>query len=81
MNEYTLDEVGERISCPVVVTAAESDALAHGAGTFVVRRGDTVTLIPFTDAEGAGGHCEMGNRTLLNRRVLDRLDELLARTP
>ncbi len=25
----------------------------------------------FSAAEGADGHCEMGNRSLLNRRVLD----------
>src|SRR5690606_20236789 len=30
MNEYALDEVGDRISCTVVVTAGESHALAHG---------------------------------------------------
>ena len=30
------------------------------------------------DAEGAGAHCEMGNRSLLNRRVLDWLDEQFA---
>ena len=29
----------------------------------------------FTAAEGADGHCEMTNRSLLNRRVLDWLDE------
>jgi hypothetical protein len=31
--------------------------------------------VRFTTAEGAGGHCEMGNRSLLNARVLDWLDE------
>ena len=33
------------------------------------------TLLRFTAAEGADGHCEMKNRSLLNRRVLDWLDE------
>lgn len=78
LDEYTLDGIGERISCPVVVTAAENDPLARGAGVFGDRLGDKVTLLRFTDAEGAGEHCEMTNRTLLNRRVLDRLDEILA---
>jgi len=78
LDEYTLDGIGERISCPVVVTAAENDPLARGAGIFGDRLGDKVTLLRFTDAEGAGEHCEMTNRTLLNRRVLDRLDEILA---
>jgi hypothetical protein len=28
-------------------------------------------------AEGAGEHCEMNSRSLVNRRVLDWLDETL----
>ena len=35
------------------------------------------TLINFTDAEGAGDHCEMMNRSALNRRALDWLDATL----
>jgi hypothetical protein len=35
------------------------------------------TMMHFSAAEGAGGHCEMGNRSLLNGRVLDWLDEQL----
>lgn len=76
-NEYTLDTVGPNISCPVLVTAAENDMLAKGAGRFAEVLGDKVTQIDFTAAEGAGGHCEMTNRTLLNERVLDWLDDTL----
>jgi len=74
---YTLDGIGGQISCPILVTAAENDVLAAGAGRFVDELGDRATLIRFTAAEGAGGHCEMTNRTLLNRRVLDWLDGVL----
>jgi hypothetical protein len=35
------------------------------------------TLIRFTRAEGAGDHCEMMNRSLLNRRTLDWFDAVL----
>jgi hypothetical protein len=35
------------------------------------------TLIQFRAAEGAGDHCEMGNRSLLDQRVFDWLDETL----
>jgi hypothetical protein len=35
-------------------------------------------LIKFTAAEGAGDHCEMMNRSLVNRAVLEWLDEILA---
>jgi hypothetical protein len=31
----------------------------------------------FTDAEGAGMHCETLNRSLANRRILDWLDDTL----
>ena len=33
------------------------------------------TLMRFTGADGADGHCEMQNRSPLNARVLDWLDE------
>jgi hypothetical protein len=36
------------------------------------------TLLRFTAAEGAGDHCEMGNRPLLDQRVFDWLDETLS---
>ena len=35
-------------------------------------------LLEFTAAEGAGGHCEMGNRSLAMLRMLDWLDTTLA---
>jgi hypothetical protein len=35
-------------------------------------------LLEFTDAEGAGMHCESTNRSMANRRILDWLDDTLA---
>lgn len=35
-------------------------------------------LLRFTALEGAGDHCEMMNRSLLNRRALDWLDDRFA---
>lgn len=66
------------ISCPVLATSAENDQLGAGATAFVDRVGERATLMTFTAAEGAAEHCEMTNRTLLNRRVLDWLDDTLA---
>ena len=37
-------------------------------------------LIRFSDDDGAGMHCERLNRSLANRKILDWLDETLART-
>jgi hypothetical protein len=36
------------------------------------------TLLRFTAAKGAGDHCEMRNRTLLDQRVFDWLDDILS---
>ena len=34
-------------------------------------------LVTFTDAEGAGGHCEGGGQALFGQRVFDWLDVTL----
>lgn len=70
------DRLGD-IRCPVLLTTAESDPLSKGAPAVRDALGARATLIAFTDAEGAGEHCEWRNRTLLNRRVLAWLDATL----
>jgi alpha-beta hydrolase superfamily lysophospholipase len=72
---FTMKGRAELISCPTLITQAENDGLAAGAGAFAAALRCPTTLMRFTAAEGADGHCEMGNRSLLNRRVLDWLDE------
>jgi hypothetical protein len=62
-----------------LITQAENDALSAGAGAFYDALSCPKTLMRFIAAEGAGGHCEMGNRSLLNRRVFDWLDEQFGR--
>lgn len=75
--EYTLtDRIGD-IRCPVLFTRAENDRLATGVQSFFDAVTAPKTLLEFTAAEGAGDHCEMFNRSLVNRRVLDWLDETL----
>ncbi|MNL82561.1 hypothetical protein D3C87_2099640 [compost metagenome] len=60
------------------MTLAEHDGLAAGTQTFFDQlQSPTKTLLRFSAAEGAGMHCEMRNRSLLNRRVFDWLDEVL----
>lgn len=65
------------IGCPVLLTTAEDDPLSHGAEALRDEIGARATLLRFTAAEGAGDHCAMRNRTLLNRRVLAWLDKTL----
>ncbi|MGM4909944.1 alpha/beta hydrolase family protein [Rhizobium sp. 768_B6_N1_8] len=71
---FTMRGHAERIQCPTLITQAENDGLAADAGFFFDTLRCPKTLIRFTAAEGADGHCEMKNRSLLNRRVLDWLD-------
>lgn len=74
---YTLEGRLGGVGCPTLLTAAENDPLARGAEAVFEGLGGPKTLLRFTAAEGAGAHCEMMNRSLVNRRVLDWLDERL----
>jgi pimeloyl-ACP methyl ester carboxylesterase len=66
------------ISCPTVLTAAEADPLARSADQVYEGLRCPKTLLRFTTAEGAGDHCEMRNRALLDQRVFDWLDDILS---
>jgi alpha-beta hydrolase superfamily lysophospholipase len=72
---FTMKGRAELIQCPTLITQAENDPIAAGAGAFFEALRCPRTFMRFTAAEGADGHCEMQNRSLLNRRVLDWLDE------
>ncbi len=72
---FTMRGHAERIRCPTLITQAENDILATDAGLFFDTLACPKRMIRFTAAEGADGHCEMQNRSLANRRVLDWLDE------
>jgi alpha-beta hydrolase superfamily lysophospholipase len=75
---FTMNGRAELIQCPTLITQTENDPLAADAGAFFDALHCPKTLLRFTAAEGADGHCEMQNRSLLNRRVLDWLDERFA---
>lgn len=74
---FTLAGRIDRIQCPTLFTLAENDPLAHGTQAFFEQLRCPKTLLRFSHAQGAADHCEMGNRSLLNRAVLDWLDETL----
>ncbi|MBN9434124.1 MAG: alpha/beta fold hydrolase [Bosea sp.] len=75
---YTLWDRLEAIRCPTLVTVGEEDSLAAGAPAAFEKLSCPKRMIRFAAAEGAGGHCEMSNRALLNRRTFDWLDEVFA---
>lgn len=72
---FTMKGRAQLIRCPTLLAQAENDALSAGVGAFFDALKCPKTLLRFTAAEGADGHCEMDNRSLLNRRVFDWLDE------
>lgn len=74
---FTMRGRANLIRCPTLITKAEHDPLAADAEAFFDALACPKTLLRFSAAEGAGGHCEMGNRSLVNGRVLDWLDEQL----
>ena len=76
---FTLEGRLETIRCPALVTRAESDERAATAERVYEALPGPKTLMRFTQAEGAGEHCEMMNRSLANRRMLDWLDATLGR--
>jgi alpha-beta hydrolase superfamily lysophospholipase len=72
---FTMRGRANLIRCPTLITKAENDTLAADAEAFFDALECPKTLMRFSAAEGADGHCEMRNRSLLNGRVLDWLDE------
>ena len=79
--EYTLDsETAARIRCPLLITNPENEQFWPGQSQRLAELvGDSATLMPFTAAEGADGHCEPRAPTLRAERIFDWLDERLAR--
>lgn len=75
---FTMDGRLESIRCPTLLTHAENDPLARSADQVYEALTCPKTLLRFTAAEGAGDHCEMGNRPLYDQRAFDWLDETLA---
>lgn len=74
---FTLEGRAEAIHCPTLLSAAEADPLSGSAQQVYDALTCPKTLVGFKTAEGAGDHCEMLNRSLLDQRVFDWLDEIL----
>ena len=75
--DYELSSVVDRIRCPTLVSKAENDPVSR----FAERLHDALRcpkeLLRFTDAEGAGDHCEAMARSLFHQKSFDWLDETL----
>ena len=73
-------ELVAQITCPVFVAAAESDTASDNAKDLYDLLPGPKQFVQFTDADGAGDHCEILNRSLANRTFLDWLDDTLGVT-
>jgi alpha-beta hydrolase superfamily lysophospholipase len=78
---FTMAGRTELISCPTLITLAEADPLTAGTQGFFEALRCPKDLSRFAAADGAGDHCEMLNRSRLNRSVLDWLDGVLGCGP
>ena len=64
----------------MLVTAAESDMASSNAKDLYDALQCPKQFVQFTNADGAGDHCEILNRSLANRVILDWLDDTLPGT-
>lgn len=72
------DGIAEQIRCPTLVCEAEKDLFFQGqAQQLFDHLTCPKTMVKFTDAEGAGAHCEEGASRLAYARLYDWLDETL----
>jgi pimeloyl-ACP methyl ester carboxylesterase len=76
--DYSLRGRAERIRCPTLVAWAEGDPIARFAEQLHAALQCPRTLVRFTTAEGAGGHCEETARSLFHQRAYDWLDGVFA---
>ena len=74
------DGIAEAIACPTLVCDAEGDLFFKGQPQELYDHLTCPkTMIVFTEAEGAGAHCQVGASRLAFARIYDWLDETLAR--
>lgn len=69
--QFTIDGRADAMVCPTFLTSVKDKRLAGGTQIFFDWLRYPKPLIRFTSPEGACDHGETGNRSLLNRRVLD----------
>jgi hypothetical protein len=78
--DYTLaDGIAEKIACPVLVCEAATDIFFEGQPQLLFDHlTSPKTLLKFTEAEGAGAHCQAGAQRLAFARIYDWLDDVFA---
>ncbi|MFS0910937.1 alpha/beta hydrolase family protein [Microbacterium sp. 179-I 3D2 NHS] len=76
---YTMADVAGQITTPLLILSPENEQFWPGQAQQLADLTSSVsTVIPFTAAEGADGHCQPMARALTAQRMFDWLDEKLA---
>jgi dienelactone hydrolase len=79
VEEFRLGDLTKDIQAPIMITDPEGEQFWQGQSKelFDAVKG-TKVIVPFTKAEGADLHIEPMGRSLLEQRMYDWLDEILA---
>lgn len=78
---FDLSGCVDQIRCPTLITEGEGDFAAQGQVLYDrLPAGISKQYKRFSEAEGAGGHCEGLGATLFEGYVFDWLDEVFARS-
>jgi dienelactone hydrolase len=78
--QYRLGDLAKNIKTPIMITDPEGEKFWPGQSQQLYDAlSATKVLVAFTNAEGAGLHCEPMGRSLLEQRMYDWLDETLGR--
>ena len=75
---YSLVDVAKDIQCPTFVAEAENDRRRGGGKDLYNALRCPKKYIFFTTSEGAGEHCEAGNREAFFQKMFEWLDPILA---
>lgn len=76
VREYNASTVAHQITTPLLILSPESEQFWPGqAAQLAALTSGISTLVPFTAAEGADGHCQPLARTLTAQRLFDWLDQ------
>lgn len=78
VQQYTIADLAQRITTPMLITSPEAEQFWPGQSERLAELAPAVsTLLPFTAAEGADGHCQPLARGLTAQRMFDWLDDRL----
>lgn len=79
VKQYTVADVAQRITTPLLILSPEGEEFWPGQSQQLAELTPGVsTVVCFTEAEGASGHCEPMARSLTAQRMFDWLDDTIA---